>query len=125
MREFVERYLATSERYYRSEVAPEQLAEAAKAFQLGLIELMSQSVTGTDEHGYVRATVSLSGKLTNTYITPHAVRDLDADGIAQACQAAIAVARASAAAQLKESVGEFPERLVNADPAELVRRRRV
>lgn len=125
MREFIERFLATSERYYRSDIAPEQLAEAAKAFQAGLVELLSQPVTGTDEHGYVRATVSLNGKLTNTYITPYAMRDLDADGIAQACRSAIAAARASAAVQLKESVGDFPERIINADPAELIRQRRV
>ena len=125
MREFVERFLATSERYYRSDVAPEQLAEAAKAFQSGLVELMGESVTGTDEHGYIQATVSLNGKLTNTYITPHAMRDLDADGIAHACQSAIAATRAAATAQLKAAVGDFPERFSNADPAEVIRRGRV
>ena len=125
MNEFIERYLATSERYYRSDVAPEQLAEAAKDFQAGLTALMSRSATGTDEDGYVEATVSLGGKLTKTYISPHAMRDLDAQGIAQVCQSAISAARTNAAAQLKESIGEFPERFKNLDPVELVRRKRV
>lgn len=125
MNEFVERYLATSERYYRSDVAPEQLAEAAKEFQAGLTELMSESVTGTDEDGYVQATVSLGGKLTKTYVSPQAMRDLDAYGLGEACRGAIAAARAAASQRLKESVGEFPERFKNLDPAELVRRKRV
>jgi hypothetical protein len=123
--DFVERYFAVSERYYRSDVAPEQLAEAAEEFQAGLVELMSRCVTDTDDDRYVEATVSFGGKIINTHITPLAMRNLDAHALAQACRSAIAAARSTAAAQLKESVGEFPERFKNLDPAELVRRKRV
>ncbi|MEV0717241.1 YbaB/EbfC family nucleoid-associated protein [Asanoa sp. NPDC050611] len=125
MRDFIEQYLSTSERYYRSDAGPERMRAAAVEFQAGLRELMSRTVTGTDPSGYVAATVSLGGKLSRTYISPHAVRDLSAPELGEACRAAVAAARTTAAETFQAAVGEFPERLTDLDPAELVRRRKV
>ncbi|MEU8259200.1 YbaB/EbfC family nucleoid-associated protein [Micromonospora sp. NPDC048999] len=125
MNEFVERFLETSERYYRSESAPEKLTEAARDFQAGLTELMSQTASATDQRGYVDATVSLGRKVVKTHISPHAMRDLDAWELGEACKEAIAEARLVAAEQFKAQVGDFPDRFKHLDPAELVRRNRV
>jgi DNA-binding protein YbaB len=125
MDDFVERFLETSERYYRSENAPEKLAEAARDFQAGLTELMDRTASATDQHGYVEATVSLGRKLVRTYISPHAMRDLDAVGLGEACREAIAAARQVAAEEFKARVGDFPDRFTQLDPTELIRRGRV
>ncbi|MFF5181087.1 YbaB/EbfC family nucleoid-associated protein [Micromonospora sp. NPDC000316] len=125
MNEFVERFLETSERYYRSDSAPEKLTEAARDFQAGLTELMSQTASATDRRGYVEATVSLGRTVVTTYISPRALRDLDAGELGEACVEAIAAARLVAAEQFTAQVGDFPDRLTHLDPAELIRRGRV
>ena len=125
MKDFVEQFLETSERHYRSDSGPERLTEAAKEFQAGLTELMERTVAATDERNYVEATVSLGSKLVQTYISPEAMRDLDGWEVADACREAIGAARALAVETFQAEVGEFPERFRTMDPAELIRRNKV
>ncbi|GAA1856331.1 YbaB/EbfC family nucleoid-associated protein [Asanoa iriomotensis] len=125
MHDFIERFLETSEQHYRSDVGPERLRAAAVEFQAGLQELMNRTVTATDASGYVEATVSLGGKLVRTYVSPHALRDLTAVDLAAVCVEAIAAARASAAETFQASVGDFPSRFADLDPADLIRRSKV
>jgi DNA-binding protein YbaB len=125
MRDFIEQFLSTSERHYRSDAGPERLRAAALEFQAGLQDLMSRTVSGTDAAGYVSATVSLGGLLVRTYISPHALRDLSPSALGEACQSAIAAARSTAASTFQAEVGEFPSRFADLDPAELIRAKKV
>jgi DNA-binding protein YbaB len=122
--EFVERFLASSERLHRSEVGPQRLREATEELQRDLTELMAQTVTATDPRGYVEATVTLGGRLSGVHISPYAIRDLAGVALGEACREAIGAARAAATQRFTESIGEFPADLVHQDPAKLIRRAR-
>jgi hypothetical protein len=48
----------------------------------------ARRISGTDPHGYVTATVDLDGRLTGLTINPHAMYDLSAGELGNACTAA-------------------------------------
>lgn len=125
MHELIERFLQTGGRHVRGGRSPEKLAEAARDFHTGLAELMSRTVSATDPRGHVEATVRLNREVVRTYISPQAMRDLDARELGDACVRAVAAARLAAAEQLEAEVGDVPESFTGVDPAELVRGGRV
>jgi DNA-binding protein YbaB len=69
-------------------------------------QAQEQPFEAADESGLVLATISGRGELIGLEITPKAMRDLDAAGVAAACKEAIDNARLGAAQRMASSVKE-------------------
>jgi DNA-binding protein YbaB len=86
-----------------------RIAAAAGQLQQALRAMAEGTVTGTDDAGYVEATIRLGGELVGMHISAYAMRDLSADALGPVCAAAIAAARQRAgevmAQRMEEMVG--------------------
>ncbi|MEU1243058.1 YbaB/EbfC family nucleoid-associated protein [Micromonospora parva] len=69
--------------------------------------LREESVSASDGTGTVTARVTGDGEVAEVYISPQAIRDLDADGIGNACVEAVREAQTRLAALLSERLREI------------------
>ncbi|WP_444948430.1 YbaB/EbfC family nucleoid-associated protein [Micromonospora ureilytica] len=69
--------------------------------------LREESVSASDATGTVTVRVTGDGEVAEVYLSPQAIRDLDADDLGNACVEAVREAQTQLAAQLSERLREI------------------
>ncbi|MEV6346447.1 YbaB/EbfC family nucleoid-associated protein [Actinoplanes sp. NPDC051851] len=80
------------------------LNEAVQEYRDRIAALTVERFEATDETGTVTAEVTGDAQLQSVYISPHAVRGLDAAGLGEACRQAILAARGRMTERIQEEM---------------------
>ena len=124
MADFVRRYLRLADRFGDDrDLGPEALRAATQELQQEFADLLATTMTVPDEAGHVEISLDLGGRLSNVYVSPYAMRDLDAPALGEAVTAAIRRARTQVGERLAQELGDLPEEYAGQDPVEMLQRR--
>ncbi|NYF54456.1 YbaB/EbfC family nucleoid-associated protein [Micromonospora purpureochromogenes] len=81
--------------------------EAVEGLTSRVAALQEESVEATDASGTVTARVNGDGEVADIYISPYAMRDLDADQLGEACLRAVREAQSRLGVLLTERIREI------------------